>query len=406
MNKQQLVQTQTLYGTPFLLQSNLVPTKCIHLQSGEGHTYNGDVCHIWDQIRGSYTAQEWLYDGKLIRSAKYPSKCIHLKSGSGDSFNGDACHLWDVQPGDYPAQEWIIDGKLIKSVKCPDKCIHLEGVGSRRDNGTICHLWDIVEGSFPAQEWTVVYLPPPATATQLEPGNLPLRSLTSIQVFQLLGALEFNSIRQRFLELEINGHALSCCTSLDELKELGMDISLKIKSLRETIMHLKQHGVPPALLNKSPYPQTAYRIHSVKVPSKCIHLVSGDGGASSNGDGCHLWDQMPGAYKSLAWIFDGKLIKSAKDPSKCIHLKSGTGKSSNGDICHLWTIQPGNYPPQEWIYDGKLLRSVKCPNKCIHLKSGSSPDLRNGDVCHLWDIIDGSYPAQEWTLIPDEKVQA
>ncbi|OQR86666.1 hypothetical protein ACHHYP_10328 [Achlya hypogyna] len=385
---------------PFMLQSVKCPTKCIHLQSGMGPSHNGDRCHLWSTQDGAYPAQEWLFDGKLLRSAKDPSKCIHLMSGSGESTNGDICHLWDVQPGSYPAQEWIIDGKLIRSAKCPSKCIHLKSGSTRGNfaadvsfNGDVCHLWDVQEGPYPAQEWTIVYMTTPA------PDTVPLKSLTTAQVYQLLSGLEFSNYKQEFLDLEINGHALSCCDRVEELHELGVTLSLKAKSLFRTLQELQVHGVPSAFFASEALPPTTCRIQSVKCPTKCMHLKSGDGNPTYNGDPCHLWDTQRGDYASQTWLFDGKLIKSAKDPTKCIHLRSGTAPSENGDVCHLWDIQEGKYPAQEWYYDGKRIRSVKCPNKCIHLQSGSSSNSPNGDVCHLWDVIDGPYPAQEWTLV-------
>jgi hypothetical protein len=84
-------------------------------------------------------------------------------------------------------------------------------------------------------------------------------------------------------------------------------------------------------------------------------------------------------------------------PGKCIHLESGGGASSNGDKCHLWDTLPGHWPAQEWMMDGNLIRSVKMPGKCIQLESGGGASS-NGDKCHLWDIFPEPWPAQEWTL--------
>ncbi|KDO25508.1 hypothetical protein SPRG_20632 [Saprolegnia parasitica CBS 223.65] len=378
---------------PFLLQSAASPSRCIHLQSGTGRSENGDVCHLWTTMPGTYAAQEWFYDRKLLRSMKDPTKCIHLQSGSGPTFNGDVCHLWDIQSGSYPAQEWLLDGKLIRSAKDPTKCIHLKD-GSGFD-GDKCHLWDVQDGAYPMQEWNVVYLPTAMAATDV----VPLRSLNCAQVYQLLSALEFTKHKDMFLMHEINGHALSCCETADELLELGAMPKLKAKSLFETLQQLRASGVSLAFFGCEPLPKRRFRIQSVKCPAKCIHLQSGEADTAFNGDVCHLWDTIPRSYEAQTWIFDGALIKSAKDPTKCIHLKSGTAPSGNGDACHLWDIQPGSYPAQEWRFDGKLLRSVKCPTKCIHLKSGRS-EPSNGVVCHLWDAVDGPYAAQEWTLVP------
>jgi len=111
------------------------PSKCIHLKSGNDSSSNGDACHLWDVRGGSYPAQEWIIEGRLIKSVKMPGKCIHLASGGGRSSNGDKCHLWDINGGSYPAQEWIIEGKLIKSVKEPGKCIHLASGNDSSSNG-------------------------------------------------------------------------------------------------------------------------------------------------------------------------------------------------------------------------------------------------------------------------------
>ncbi|KAG9409632.1 hypothetical protein AC1031_019894 [Aphanomyces cochlioides] len=146
-----------------LIVSVKCPIKCMHPKSrysrdsGNLTTRNGDIVHLWDAYRGSYTGQEWFWDGKLIRSAKCPSKCIHLASGwEKDAFNGDVCHLWDVVEGSYPAQEWIYDGKVFRSVKCSTKCIHLaSGWEKGSYNGDKCHLWDVIDGSYTAQEWKI-----------------------------------------------------------------------------------------------------------------------------------------------------------------------------------------------------------------------------------------------------------
>merc|ERR1719171_3326614 len=66
------------------------PGKFLHIAGGR--TGNGTIIHVWDQVAHKHEPnQEFLWDGKLIRSAKAPGKCLHLDNGkTGD---GTRVHL-------------------------------------------------------------------------------------------------------------------------------------------------------------------------------------------------------------------------------------------------------------------------------------------------------------------------
>ncbi|EQC40360.1 hypothetical protein SDRG_02261 [Saprolegnia diclina VS20] len=79
-------------------------------------------------------------------------------------------------------------------------------------------------------------------------------------------------------------------------------------------------------------------VDSTKGINLCEH------GPTFNGDVCLLWELMHHSWLNQEWDYDGTLIRSMKDPTKCIHVKSG-----DETICHLWDIivdQP--CPAQEW----------------------------------------------------------
>ncbi|EQC40267.1 hypothetical protein SDRG_02171 [Saprolegnia diclina VS20] len=135
------------------LQSAKCPNMCMQVFSGE----NGDRCFLRTTHSGPYPAQEWIYDGRYIFSVLSPSRCIHLQSGDGPTSNGDVCHLWDFQDRpSYPAQEWILDGKLLKSAKDKYRCIHLQSGTAHTPEGDLCHLWEVQNCQYPGQEWLLV----------------------------------------------------------------------------------------------------------------------------------------------------------------------------------------------------------------------------------------------------------
>ncbi|OQR83789.1 hypothetical protein ACHHYP_14293 [Achlya hypogyna] len=395
-----------------LLRSAKDPSLCIHAKSGGLPTPAvGDTCHLWrvvygpaytfsgdsiallDVVPGDYLPQEWLFDGKLLRSAKYPSKCIRTKKSSDRQ---GRIWLGDMHVGVYLAQEWTIKDNVIRSVKYPTKCIKVE----ERGKDVQCVLGPIVPGSLPLQEWTIKYLTvihSPSSIAAL----VPLDSLSCAQVYQLLAAIEFRQYNESFMAMEINGHALACCTTVEDAAQLGVLLKPKARSLLRSIEQFSTNGVSIALFAHEPLPKCAYRFQSTKHPTKCLQLMSG-GGLSRNGDLCHIAETKSTEFPAQVWLFDGKLIKSAKDPTKCIHLKGNS--VFNGQPVHLHAIVEYSWPNQEWLYDGKLIRSLKDPTKCIRLASGDDPCVSGGDLCQLWDIIsDGPYPAQEWKLVPDKR---
>lgn len=123
-----------------IIFSSKAPGKCLHLESGDGVPHNGTKLHLWDLQPGSWPAQEWIWDGDVIKSAAAPGKCLHLESGTGDAHNGTKVHLWDLQAGSFRAQEWILDGGNIVSKRDQSKCCHLDG--GHTGNGTKIQVWD------------------------------------------------------------------------------------------------------------------------------------------------------------------------------------------------------------------------------------------------------------------------
>ncbi|OQS03538.1 hypothetical protein THRCLA_04144, partial [Thraustotheca clavata] len=304
---------------PCMIVSGKSSAHCMQLQSGNGGTYNGDRCQLYEITPKPLIGQVWVYDGKLIKLYSDPSKCIHLQSGTGSSSNGDVCHLWDVQYGHYPAQEWIVDGNLIKSAKVPSKCIHLQSGDGGLYNGDQCHLWDIQSGHYPAQEW--IFRPISSQACRIDMSHFPGYCI---------------HLRSGHLPTG-NGDICHVWTT--------------------------QHGSYPA----QEWIYDGKFIKSAKDTNRCIHLQSGTG-PTYNGDKIQLWDIQPGHYPAQEWIIRGKLIISEKDHSKCLHIKNGSNGPFDGDTCHLWDIQPGTYSGQEWTFNRE-------GNNLLHQAVDASQDI-------------------------------
>ncbi|OQR86624.1 hypothetical protein ACHHYP_20471 [Achlya hypogyna] len=369
--------TSQLPETRFILQSAASPTKCLHLAGGLDMCRNGDAVVLATIVAGNYAPQEWLLTGALLRSVKDPTKCIRVASYIDKSTNSANCHVWDVEDGTYLAQEWVISCKIVRSAKHVTKCLQIvTDDGQPPRNGDSCVVGEIVLGGNPLQEWNMVTVPS--------------------ALYQLMSALDFSNYKSLLRKKEVNGDALSCCTNVRELTELGVDVHLKALSLLKSIQHFAVTGVPVASFQ---HPKRGYRFHSVKHPSMCIQLESG-ASESHNGDRCVLRETVPTAFPPQVWIIDGKKIRSAKDPKKGIQV-SNVGRVANGDDVHLLDLSKSSRPNEEWIHDGKLIRSVKNPMKCVRLKHSNGSV--EGDVCQMWDIVhDRPYPPQEWKLVPDE----
>jgi len=72
--------------------------------------------------------------------------------------------------------------------------------------------------------------------------------VSAVDVLYLLESLNLPSYCAVFQENAIDGPTLMNCYSLDDMKELGMDLIAKAGILYEEIVRLKSTGVPLRLL--------------------------------------------------------------------------------------------------------------------------------------------------------------
>jgi hypothetical protein len=88
---------------------------------------------------------------------------------------------------------------------------------------------------------------PPIESSSLlidEPSNLPLDSLSSLQVQALLEGLNLGNFRNAFLNNQVDGATLASVENASEIQELGVTIGAKAKLLLKKLNEFKVDGVP------------------------------------------------------------------------------------------------------------------------------------------------------------------
>ena len=78
----------------------------------------------------------------------------------------------------------------------------------------------------------------------------PLSELSVDDVTHLLKSLNLRCYCAVFRENEIDGPTLINCKSVDDVKELGIDLTAKARILYEEIVKFKSTGVPLTLLSE------------------------------------------------------------------------------------------------------------------------------------------------------------
>ena len=72
----------------------------------------------------------------------------------------------------------------------------------------------------------------------------PLSELSVVDVIHLLESLNLRNYCAVFQKNAIDGPTLMNCNTVDDVKELGMDLIAKARILYEEIVRLKSTGVP------------------------------------------------------------------------------------------------------------------------------------------------------------------
>ena len=78
----------------------------------------------------------------------------------------------------------------------------------------------------------------------------PLSELSVDNVIHLLESLNLSNFCYNFKENMIDGRTFMNCHSVDDVKELGIDITAKARILYEEIVKFKSTGVPLTFLSK------------------------------------------------------------------------------------------------------------------------------------------------------------
>ena len=72
----------------------------------------------------------------------------------------------------------------------------------------------------------------------------PLSDLSAVDVGSLLDRLDMGEFKDIFVRNEIDGKSLVRCSTVDEVKEMGIPITVKAKLLFEKIREFQVNGVP------------------------------------------------------------------------------------------------------------------------------------------------------------------
>ena len=72
----------------------------------------------------------------------------------------------------------------------------------------------------------------------------PLSELSDVDVGTLLDRLDLGEFKDLFVRNKIDGKSLVRCSTVDEVKEMGIPITVKAKLLFEKIREFQVNGVP------------------------------------------------------------------------------------------------------------------------------------------------------------------
>ncbi len=72
----------------------------------------------------------------------------------------------------------------------------------------------------------------------------PLSDLSVVDVGSLLDRLDISEFKPIFMRNKIDGKSLVRCSTVDEVKEMGIPITVKAKLLFEKIREFQVNGVP------------------------------------------------------------------------------------------------------------------------------------------------------------------
>ena len=79
----------------------------------------------------------------------------------------------------------------------------------------------------------------------------PLSELSDVDVGTLLDRLDLGEFKDLFVRNKIDGKSLVRCSTLDEVKEMGIPITVKAKLLFEKIREFQVYGVPMEYVQRS-----------------------------------------------------------------------------------------------------------------------------------------------------------
>ena len=95
----------------------------------------------------------------------------------------------------------------------------------------------------------------------------PLSDLSVVDVGSLLDRLDISEFKAVFVRNKIDGKSLVRCSTVDEVKEMGIPITVKAKLLFEKIREFQVNGVPMEYVQS---PTQVYCLCTIVMIVECL----------------------------------------------------------------------------------------------------------------------------------------
>ena len=95
----------------------------------------------------------------------------------------------------------------------------------------------------------------------------PLSDLSAVDVGSLLDRLDMGEFKDLFVRNKIDGKSLVRCSTVDEVKEMGIPITVKAKLLFEKIREFQVNGFPMEYVQSS---TQVYGMCTIVVIIECL----------------------------------------------------------------------------------------------------------------------------------------
>ena len=178
-----------------------------------------------------------------------------------------------------------------------------------------------------------VAVAPPTTTPTTTPtaGRVALGSISQNDVIAVLESLNLGTYGDAFRHHDVTGEGLSCCDCHEDLKELGVSVTLKAKLLFAKLTEFKVHGVPTEYLHEAKVKRIEKEQQALAVEQERLAAEEA---------------KLNAAEKERK-AYEAKQIKAAEEKRKAEAIKNAP-KCGNGHTMVASVALPGAYAGYGW----------------------------------------------------------